>query len=53
MRLVSIRGSMGMEEKMLCASMISVNGQTQEGRLKKGVCVCTRVCVCVGADVGL
>lgn len=28
MRLVSIRGSMGMQGKMLCASMIRVHGQT-------------------------
>lgn len=34
MRLVSIRGSMGMQEKMLCELMISVHRQTQEeGRL--------------------
>ncbi len=36
MRLVSIRGSMGMQEKMLCVSMISVHRQTQEGKLKRG-----------------
>ncbi len=40
MRLVSIRGSMGMQEKMLCVSMISVHGQTQEGKLKRGMRVC-------------
>lgn len=32
MRLVSIRGSMGMQEKMLCELMISVHRPTQEGK---------------------
>lgn len=36
MRLVSIRGSMGMQEKMLCASMISVHGQTWGEVRKQG-----------------
>lgn len=42
---------MGMQKKMLCASMISVHGQTREDRLWRMdivcVCVCLPACVCV------
>lgn len=40
MRLVSIRGSMEMEEKILCELMISVHRQTQEDRLLKEIPLC-------------
>lgn len=40
MRLVSIRGSMGMQEKMLCELMISVHRPTQEGRASESMHVC-------------
>lgn len=42
MRLVSIRGSMAMEEKILCELMISVHRQTQEDRLLKEIPLCVR-----------
>lgn len=40
MRLVSIRGSMETEEKILCELMISVHRQTQEDRLLKEIPLC-------------
>lgn len=42
MRLVSIRGSMAMEEKILCELMISVQRQTREDRLLKEIPMCVR-----------
>lgn len=40
MRLVSIRRSMEMEEKILCELMISVHRQTREDRLLKEIPLC-------------
>lgn len=40
MRLVSIRGSMAMDEKILCELMISVHRQTREDRLLKEIPLC-------------
>lgn len=40
MRLVSIRGSMEMEEKILCELIISVHRQTQQDRLLKEIPLC-------------
>lgn len=40
MRLVSIRGSMEMEEKILCELMISVHRKTQEDRVLKEIPSC-------------
>lgn len=40
MRLVSIRGSMGMQEKMLCELMISVHRPTQEGKVSERTHMC-------------
>lgn len=40
MRLVSIRGSMEMEETILCERMISVRRQTQEDRLLEEIPSC-------------